>query len=96
MVIEIDPNLIYLVIAVSGAAGGAVGWIFRRGREKGTEEACIKRIENTLDGLDKKLDKEIKDTSESHRVMHGRIDKLAQDVAYIKGKVDNHIDENRQ
>ncbi len=93
--ITIDPNLIYLGLAVASALGGGAGYIFRRGKQEATEESCIKRIESKVESMEKLLKKEIEDTTESHRIMHQRIDNLGTDVAYIKGKVDNHIDEKK-
>lgn len=108
---EIDPNLIYLGLALAGSGGTIGGWIFKRGKKEGVDESCAQRIEKELKSIKTTLDAEIKNTDESHRQLHGRIDKLSdrvdahaanlhekinevkQNVAFVKGTVENHIQE---
>ena len=87
---EIDPNLIYLGLALAAAAGGGAGWVFKRGKQEGIEESCIQRIEGKVTSIEKKLDDEVKDTTESHRQIHVRIDKLGSKLDKQNDKLDAH------
>lgn len=89
---EIQIEYIYLGIAVATAAACVLGFFYRRGKKDGIDESCAKRIEDKLDSVAEKLDSEIRNTDESHRQMHEKINAVKADVAYLKGQLDNHLD----
>jgi len=88
---EIQIEYIYLGIAIVGAAAAVLGFFYKRGKKDGIDESCAKRIEDKLDSVAEKLDSEIENTNESHRQMHEKINAVKTEVAYIKGKLDNHL-----
>lgn len=89
---EFQIEYVYAGIAVCTAAIAVIGFFYKRGKKEGIDESCAKRIEGMLVTLSRKLDQEIKNTDESHRQMHEKINGLRSELAYIKGVVDNHIE----
>lgn len=88
---DLQIEYVYFAIAIAMAASTVLAFFYRRGKKEGIDETCAKRIEKMLTDLDSKLDGEIRNTDESHRQMHEKINALRAEIAYVKGQVDLHM-----
>lgn len=103
--IAIDENslgLIYTGIGIILGLAAIVGVIYNRGKKKGIDEACGKRIESKIDALAQEVGKKDENSNRTHTDLHTRIDEchsrinetkkevteVKSDVSYIKGKID--------
>ena len=91
-------EIILQTIAIVGAVIGGVGFIYKKGIKSGIDQACIENIESDITQLKETIGKKSNNSKDTHKDLYEkledtnlRVSTIANDVSYIKGKIDQAL-----
>lgn len=91
---DVLPQLAVIVGLISAGVAG-ITFIYNKGRNKGVDSACAKRIEENIQELKDAVGIKINDSHRTHIDLYGKINdtnirvtNIEKDVSYIKGRMD--------
>ena len=94
----VEIEIIIQTIAIIGAVGAGVGFIWKKGVKSGVDQTCIETIEKDVIELKETIGKKGNNSNGTHQDLYQKIDetnsrcgKIETDVSYIKGKIDQAL-----
>ena len=91
-------EIILQTIAIIGALGAGIGFIWKKGVKSGIDQTCIETIEKDVNELKTTIGKKKHNSTDTHNDLYEKIDetnqrcgKIETDISYIKGKIDQAL-----